>query len=121
MSTTAEAIPHTWDAALRGARQFGLGNMPQVASLALGSGEVTLLSLTSGFGVFANKGELAAPALIRRVTASDGKVLFESTVTTTQAVSPATAFLITSMLQDVINAGTAAQVRQMGFRLTAAG
>jgi len=48
-------------------------------------------------------------------------VLYESTVTTTHAVSPTTAFLITSMLQDVINAGTAAQVRQMGFRLPAAG
>jgi penicillin-binding protein 1A len=108
-------------AAVRYASQLGLGNMPQVASLALGSGEVTLLSLTSGFGAFANKGELAAPALIRRVTSSDGEVLFESTVTTTRAVSPPTAFLITSMLQDVINAGTAAQVRQMGFKLPAAG
>ena len=108
-------------AAVQYARQLGLGNMPQVASLALGSGEVTLLSLTSGFGAFANKGELAAPSLIRRVTSSEGEVLYESMVETTHAVSPTTAFLITSMLQDVINAGTAWQVRQMGFRLPAAG
>ena len=108
-------------AAVQYARQLGLGDMPQVASLALGSGEVTLLSLTSGFGAFANKGELAAPLLIRRVTSSEGEVLYESMVETTHGVSPTTAFLITSMLQDVINAGTAWQVRQMGFRLPAAG
>jgi membrane carboxypeptidase/penicillin-binding protein len=47
--------------------------------------------------------------------------LYESTVATTPAVSPTTAFLITSMLQDVVNSGTAAQVRGMGFRLPAAG
>ena len=108
-------------AAVQYARQLGLGNMPHVASLALGSGEVTLLSLTSGFGAFANKGELAAPSLIRRVTSSEGEVLYESMVETTHAVSPTTAFLITSMLQDVINAGTAWQVRELGFRLPAAG
>jgi membrane carboxypeptidase/penicillin-binding protein len=92
-----------------------------VPSLALGSGEVTLLSLTSGFGAFANEGQLAAPVLIRRVTSSEGEVLYEAAVSATRAVSPATAFLITSMLQDVVNAGTAAQVRQIGLRLPAAG
>jgi penicillin-binding protein 1A len=108
-------------AAVAYAQQLGLGAMPPVPSLALGSGEVTLLSLTSAFGAFANAGELAAPILIRRVTSSEGEVLYEATVSATPAVSPSTAFLITSMLQDVINTGTAARVRQMGFRLPAAG
>ena len=108
-------------AAVEYARQLGLGTMPHVPSLALGSGEVTLLSLTSGFGAFANEGQLATPVLIRRVTSSAGEVLYEKTVTTIPAVSPPTAFLITSMLQDVVNSGTAAQVRQLGFRLPAAG
>jgi penicillin-binding protein 1A len=107
--------------AVKYAQQLGLGAMPQVPSLALGSGEVTLLALTSGFGAFANEGELATPQLIKRVTSSEGDVLYESSVATTPAVSPTTAFLITSMLQDVVNSGTAAQVRGMGFRLPAAG
>jgi membrane carboxypeptidase/penicillin-binding protein len=92
-----------------------------VPSLALGSGEVTLMSLTSAFGAFDNQGVLASPSLIRRVTTSEGQVLFEATPSTKPAVSPTTAFLITSMLQDVVNAGTAAQARQIGFRLPAAG
>ena len=103
-----------------GAR-FGLGDLPRVPSLALGSGEVTLLSLTSAYGAFANQGVLATPTLIRRVITNDGRVVFESTPQEKAAVSPTTAFLMTSMLQDVVNAGTAAQARQIGFRLPAAG
>jgi 1A family penicillin-binding protein len=103
------------------AQRLGLDNLPAVPSLALGSGEVTLLSLTSAYGAFANQGALATPSLIRRVTTSEGQVLFETMPSEKAAVSPTTAFLITSMLQDVVNAGTAAQARQVGFRLPAAG
>jgi 1A family penicillin-binding protein len=103
------------------AERLGLDNLPQVPSLALGSGEVTLISLTSAFGAFANQGVLASPNLIRRVTSSEGQVLYEAAPETKPAVSPTTAFLMTSMLQDVVNAGTAAQARQIGFRLPAAG
>ena len=108
-------------AAVQYAENLGVGKMPSVPSLALGSGEVTLLSLTAAFGAFANEGRLATPSLIRRVTTSDGRVLYEAAVSAKRAVSPATAFLITSMLQDVVNAGTAANAREIGFRLPAAG
>ena len=108
-------------AAVDYASRLGLGNMPRVPSLALGTGEVTLLSLTSAFGAFANDGVLARAALIRRVTSSDGQVLYESPAASTRAVSPTTAFLITSMLEDVVDAGTAAQARELGFRFPAAG
>src|SRR5215213_4889395 len=49
------------------AARLGLDNLPRVPSLALGSGEVTLMSLTSAFGAFANEGVLARASLIRRV------------------------------------------------------
>jgi membrane carboxypeptidase/penicillin-binding protein len=103
------------------AQRLGLDNLPAVPSLALGSGEVTLMSLTSAYGAFANQGTLATASLIRRVTTSEGKVLLETMPSSKPAVSPTTAFLITSMLQDVVNAGTAAQARQVGFKLPAAG
>ena len=41
--------------------------MPGVPSLALGSGEVTLMAMTAAYGAFANQGIVPAPALIRRV------------------------------------------------------
>jgi penicillin-binding protein 1A len=103
-----------------GAR-FGLGALPRVPSLALGSGEVTMKSMTAAYGAFDNDGILTAPTLIRRVTTNSGKVVFEAKPEQKPAVAPTTAFLMTSMLQDVVNAGTAAQARSIGFRLPAAG
>ncbi len=50
-------------ATVRYAERLGVGSLPSVPSLALGSGEVTLLSMTSAFGAFANKGMLAQPIL----------------------------------------------------------
>jgi penicillin-binding protein 1A len=103
------------------AERFGMSGLPQVPSLVLGSGEVTMLSLVSAYGVFANAGVLTQPRLIRRVTTADGRVLYESKATETEVVSPTTAYLVTSMLEDVVNAGTGAQVRSLGFQLPAAG
>ena len=60
--------------------------------------------------------------LIRRVEDSDGKVLFtEDQGKSHRAVSESTAFLMSSMLADVINSGTAYRARQAGFTLPAAG
>jgi penicillin-binding protein 1A len=95
--------------------------MPAVPSLALGSGEVTLLSLTSAFAAFANEGTVIPPTLIRRAFTRDGEMLYEAAPVAQSAVTPATAYLITSMLEDVVSGGTASRARRMGFRLPAAG
>jgi penicillin-binding protein 1A len=103
------------------ADRFGLPDMPHVPSLALGSGEVTMMSLVSAYGAFANDGQLVPPGLIRRVTTTGGEVLYEARNEPREVVSPATAYLVTSMLEDVVDRGTAAQVRGLGFHLPAAG
>ncbi len=103
------------------AGKLGLGAVPAVPSLALGSGEVTLFDMTSAYGVFANEGRWRKPVLIRRVEDLDGQVLFTADESDVQAVKPDTAFLMTSMLADVIDSGTAWKARQLGFRLPAAG
>jgi penicillin-binding protein 1A len=103
------------------AQRLGVGSVPSVPSLALGSGEVTLLSMTAAYGAFANKGMLYTPALIRRVETTDGEVLYDSGQRPQRAVSEATAYLMTTMLADVVNAGTAWQARRVGSTLPAAG
>ena len=103
------------------AGKLGLGPVPAVPSLALGSGEVTLFDMTSAYGVFANEGRWRKPVLIRRVEDLEGQVLFKADESEAQAVKPDTAFLMTSMLADVIDSGTAWKARQLGFRLPAAG
>jgi 1A family penicillin-binding protein len=103
------------------AKKLNVGTPPSVPSLALGAGEVTLLSLTAAYGTFADGGIVRTPVLIRRVEDSDGKVLFVDPGKSQQAISESTAFLMSSMLADVINAGTAYKARQSGFTLPAAG
>jgi penicillin-binding protein 1A len=103
------------------AEKLNVGTPPSVPSLALGASDVTLLSLTAAYGAFADKGIVHTPVLIRRVEDSDGKMLWENPGTSTQAVSESTAFLMSSMLADVVNAGTAYKARQAGFTLPAAG
>ena len=107
--------------AVRYAQRLGIGGLPEVPSLALGSGEVTLISMTSAYSAFANQGMFTAPALIRRVDDSSGRVLYMSSTREDRALSEATAFIMTSMMSDVINGGTAWQARRVGFTLPAAG
>ncbi len=103
------------------ARKMGMGNVPSVPSLALGSGEVTLMAMTSADASFADQGLLRPATFIRRVEDAGGKVLFEAKPKAEQVISPHTAFLMTSMLSDVVNYGTAYKARQEGFTLPAAG
>jgi penicillin-binding protein 1A len=107
--------------AVRYAQRLGIGGLPEVPSLALGSGEVTLMSMTSAYSAFANQGMFRPPSLIRRVDDSSGRVLYMSSPREDRAVSEATAFIMTSMMSDVINGGTAWQARRVGFTLPAAG
>lgn len=95
--------------------------LPSVPSLALGTGGVTLLELTSAYGVFANRGLALSPHLIVRVDDSAGHTLWTNPVSEHQAVTPATAFLMSSMLSDVITSGTATAARSDGFTRPAAG
>jgi penicillin-binding protein 1A len=103
------------------AKSMGVGDVPAVPSLALGSGEVTLQSMTAAYAAFANHGLVPQPMLIRRVEDQDGRVLYQAHESSTRAVSDITAFLMSTMLADVINAGTANRARQIGFKLPAAG
>jgi 1A family penicillin-binding protein len=108
-------------AAVRAADRLGLGEVPGVPSLALGSGEVTLMSMTAAYAAFANSGMRPTPILIRRVETTAGEVLFSASPHADRAVTEATAFLITNMLADVVNSGTGWQARRVGFTRPAAG
>jgi penicillin-binding protein 1A len=103
------------------AKTLGVGTVPNVPSLALGSGEVTLASMTAAYAAFANGGVVHEPVFIRRVEDQDGGILFQGDSHPRRAVSESTAFLMASMLADVIDAGTANRARAMGFKLPAAG
>jgi penicillin-binding protein 1A len=103
------------------AEKMHVGTPPSVPSLALGTSEVTLVSLTAAYGAFATGGVLRQPVMIRRVEDSDGNVLLEEPGPAARVVSESTAFMMASMLADVVNHGTGYRARQAGFRNPAAG
>ena len=102
-------------------QHLGLGAVPNVPSLALGSGEVTLASMTAAYATFARGGIVREPVFIRRAEDQDGRVLFQGDAKPRRAVSESTAFLMATMLADVVDAGTANSARRLGFALPAAG
>src|SRR6185503_14115838 len=97
--------------------RLGVGPVPGVPSLALGSGEVTLMSMATAFSAFAKDGMVPEPLLISRVEDMKGQVLFTSEPSSHRAISATTAFLMSNMLADVINSGTAWSARREGFML----
>jgi penicillin-binding protein 1A len=83
-------------------------------SLALGSSEVSLLDLATAYGIFANQGQRVEPRFIIRVTDSQGNIVDENVPQKEQVISPETAYLITSMLQSVIDHGTGRRAKALG-------
>jgi penicillin-binding protein 1A len=103
------------------AERLGVRDIPRVPAAALGAGDVTLESLTAAYSVFAAGGVRHRPVYITRVEDGDGVVLFTAQTESEQAINPQTAFLMSNMLADVVNRGTAWKARQLGFKLPAAG
>ena len=83
-------------------------------SLALGSANVTLLELTSAFGVFAAQGYRAEPLLITKIVDRDGNILEEIEPSAIEVISSQTAYLITNLMQSVIQEGTGQRAKALG-------
>jgi len=90
-------------------------------SLALGSSEVTPLEIASAYGTFANNGMRVQPTPIRYIVDNAGRILEERIPETSRAIDERIAAITNSVLQDVINYGTGARVRRLGFTYPAAG
>lgn len=83
-------------------------------SLALGSSGVTLMELTTAFATLANMGARPQPIFITKLTDKSGKVLEENKPAATPVLSPQTAFIMTSLLQGVIENGTGQRAKALG-------
>jgi penicillin-binding protein 1A len=103
------------------AKRMGITSpLPPYESLALGAGEISPLEMASAFGVFANRGVYVEPTSILRIEDKDGNIIEENFPMQREVLSEETAFLMTSMLEGVVNGGTGSHVRDF-FQLPAAG
>ncbi|MCA1586415.1 MAG: PBP1A family penicillin-binding protein [Acidobacteria bacterium] len=103
------------------ASRAGLQDLPDVPSLALGTGLVTPLDLTAAFSIFPNGGFAVRPREIRRVVDADGGVALNTPVEMRRVISPQVAYQMVSMLSDVVDRGTGAPARGAGVRFAAGG
>lgn len=83
-------------------------------SLALGSSEVKLLELTAAYGTFANGGLAVPPVFITRIVGPEQEIVERNLPRASRAVSPELAYVMTSLMQGVIQEGTGTRVRALG-------
>jgi penicillin-binding protein 1A len=106
---------------LQVASDLGIRDLPNVPSLALGTGVVTPLELTAAYAVFPSGGLAVKPRAIVRALDGSGEVTFEVSVQTRRVLSEEAAFQALTMLRDVVDLGTGSAARSMGLRIPAGG
>jgi 1A family penicillin-binding protein len=112
----------TPEAVIDTARRCGIeSGLAPVFSVALGTSGVSPLEMASAYGTFAAEGVHYAPFGVWRVEDALGQVLEEHIVSGTKVLEPALAFEVVDMMQGVIDQGTGAAVRKLGFHKPAAG
>ena len=85
-------------------------------SFALGSSSISLAELTSAYGVFANQGILLRPYAIATVLDANGQTLEQTLFEPQQVLPKEVAYLVTNMLQDVIQRGTGRRAKVIKHR-----
>jgi len=104
------------------ARRMGLNDhIKGYPSIALGAFEVTPLELAGAYTPFASEGKYVEPHVIRRIRRPNGNDVELRQYRPIEAIRPQLAFLMTYLMQGVVDRGTGAGVRARGFTLPAAG
>jgi penicillin-binding protein 1A len=104
------------------AKRLGIqSRLPNVVSLPLGSGEVTLLEMTGAYATIAAGGIRNQNYYISKVVDRWGHVLEEHRPERIEVVNPRSNYIISNMLETCISRGTGVRARAMGLRHPAGG
>ena len=92
---------------------------PAYLTLALGAGQTNPMQMAGAYSVFANGGFRVKPYFIKKIVDARGQVIFEETPVVAgkdaeQAIDPRNAFIMTTLLRDVVRAGTATKAMTLG-------
>jgi penicillin-binding protein 1B len=105
------------------ARSAGIASVKATPAMALGAYDATPVDMTAAYTTFANGGLRLSPVFVQSVRNAKGDVVVNFGNEKTQVLDPRIAFVMTNMLEGVMNLsyGTAAGVRNLGFHAPAAG
>ena len=103
------------------AKAAGIVSVKPTPAMALGAYDATPMDMAAAYTVFANGGTRISPILVNSVRNSQGDVLMDFKPDRRQVLDPRVSFVMTNMMEGVLNFGTAYEVRQRGFTAPAAG
>jgi penicillin-binding protein 1A len=95
--------------------------LPEIYSIALGSAEVRLIDMVRAYAVLANQGILLEPYAVERIEDRNGRILEMHSAVSREVIPAQTAYVVTSMLESVLDSGTGWAARAWGFKHPAAG
>jgi penicillin-binding protein 1B len=103
------------------ARASGINNARGTPSVAIGTYNATPIDMAGAYTVFANNGVHLTPWMLASVRNANGDIVSDFSPEAKQVMDPRAAYLTQSLLEGVMNYGTAAAVRGHGFTAPAAG
>ena len=103
------------------ARAAGITSARGTPAVALGAYDATPLDMAGAYTVFANGGTHLAPLMVKSVRDANGNVLDNYQTQSKEVLDPRVAYVLTSMMEAVVNNGTGYPVRARGFEAPAAG
>jgi penicillin-binding protein 1B len=134
MVTAADALAHSLNiATIALAQKVGYDNVASLAhsagivnaqptpSMAIGTYNATPLDMAGAYTVFANSGVHLKPWFLSSVRNANGDIVSDFTPEAHQVLDPRVAYLTQTLMQGVVDRGTASKVRSLGFTAPAAG
>ncbi len=109
------------DRVLAMARKLGFSDLPAYPSVVLGGIEASPMQVASAYSIIANGGLKVRPFAVTAVVDPSNKVIEGHELKAEQVLSPALAYEMTFMLEQVLDHGTGAGARKAGFRRPAGG
>jgi penicillin-binding protein 1A len=82
-----------------------------VPSIFLGTSEISVYEMVGAYGSFANKGVYIKPRFITKIEDNKGNVIARSVAQKSEVMNERTAYLMTNLLQGVVNKGTGVRLR----------
>ncbi len=101
---------------LKELKKFGIKNLPHDLSLALGTISLSPLELAHYYTSFSNQGIQTKPYIIKEITKND-QTIFQNTTEQKYITSKEQAFLMTTILRDVVKRGTGRRAKVKGIEL----
>jgi penicillin-binding protein 1B len=115
----AEEVGYEKVAAL--AKAAGINSVKPTPAMALGAYDATPLEMAAAYTVFANAGVRVSPVMVNSVRNAEGDVVMDFQPEKRQVLDSRVAYVMTNMMEGVLNFGTAFPVRARGFNAPAAG